>query len=255
MQRSFEEHGNTRSLATLPPISEEEDEQEQERRANEREEEDEQQLLLQKQHPNVCEREEGVTEHGLHARPAGAKLYTLKAKVDAEECSIAGVLHTRVHERVAVEEEVELQQERSVCESEEKEEAELEVLMEELSVCQREEQVDAQVVKEWHSVHEREVEEHSARFRALARRALIYGLKRLAFQALQDHLDRGFRISVRATRLCWQRENKTQAKVLLAYLLHISMSACICMSIYIHTHTHTHTHDTHTHTGTADMAA
>ena len=179
----------------MASISEEEDEQE--RRACVWEEEDEQQQLLQKQHPNVCEREEGVTDDG----------------------SVAGGLHTRVCERVVVEDEVEHQQERSFCESDEKKEAEL-VLMEENSVCEIEEQGDAQVVKEGHSVREREVEENSARCRALAGRALIYGLKlkRFAFHALQDHLERGFRISVRATRLCWQRQNKMEAKVLLAYM-------------------------------------
>jgi hypothetical protein len=170
----------------MASISEEEDEQE--RRACVWEEEDEQQQLLQKQHPNVCEREEGVTEHGLHTRPAGVKLYTVKAKVGADDGSVAGGLHTRVCERVVVD--------------------------------AIEEQGDAQVVKEGHSVREREVEESSARCRALAGRALIYGLKlkRFTFHALQDHLERGFRISVRATRLCWQRQNKMEAKVLLAYM-------------------------------------
>jgi hypothetical protein len=222
LQRSFEEQGNTRSLGTMASISEEEDEQE--RRACVWEEEDEQQQLLQKQHPNVCEREEGVTEHGLHTRPAGVKLYTVKAKVGADDGSVAGGLHTRVCERVVVEDEVEHQQERSVCESDEKKEAEL-VLMEENSVCEIEEQGDAQVVKEGQSVREREVEENSARCRALAGRALIYGLKlkRFAFHALQDHLERGFRISVRATRLCWQRQNKIEAKVLLAYMQNIQI--------------------------------
>jgi hypothetical protein len=187
-----------------------------------REEEDEQQLLLQKQHPNLCEREEGVTEHGLHACPAGVKLYTVKAKVDAEDDSLAGGLHTHVRERVVVQDELKQQQERSVCEKEEKKEL---LLMEEHSVCEREEQVDAQVVKEGHSDREREVEDYSARCCSLARRALIYGLKlkRFAFHALQDHVDRGFRISVRATRLCWQRQNKIEAKVLLAYMQNIQI--------------------------------
>ena len=98
------------------------------------------------------------------------------------------------------------------------------------SVYERGEQVDVQVVKEGKSVRERQVEEGPERCRALACRAHIYGIKRLAFHALQDHLDRGFRISFRATRLCWQRENKMEAKVLLAsYMQHIQICMCVCV--------------------------